>query len=251
MEEPADEEPAAEESEEEGASGLSLSVSLPALEDDNAGAEYDGTWNLVQVERGGQIILASQLGLSGTLVVTGSSASYTMDADTLAGMVTYGETGMTVVTRGGSMKFTLNGEGFLCRNTLLDGDSVVLRFYQGEAPALPTPAATQPAAVTPASFEGHWRGENAQVLGMAFTLEELGLGAVELEISGNTCFLTDENGRREVSLFRDGARLIFTDGALRWVFRFDGQGQALLEMNREGVSVQVVMTILDGMPAAQ
>ena len=205
---------------------------------------YDGTWELVQVERQGSVVPAQQLGLSGTLTVTGGSARYILDGDSMLGLVTTTETGLTLVVRGTRMEFTLEN-GYLCRRTLMDGDVVVLRFYRGEVPA------EQPVAAADSGFDGVWSGMSAKVMGMDFSLEELGMKVLQLEISGNACFLTDDGGRRAVSVQRDGERLVLTEGASRWVLEPDGQGQAVLEMVREGITVQVRMKKTGGASVVQ
>ena len=245
VDEPEVEEPAGEETAgmasmlAELSGGMSLGGTL------SDGNDFEGSWTLVQIGRQSGTVPAAQLGLSGSLVVSGHSAAYTLDAETMTGMITVDGMTMTMLARGGSMQFTLDEAGFLCRNTLMDGDVVELRFARGEAPASETIAAL-PAAEVVSGFEGCWRGDSAMVLGMSFTLSELDMSAIEVEITADGCFLTDKAGRRAVNAFRDGERLILTDGALRWVLLSDDQGQPLLEMTREEVVLEIPLTPAEG-----
>ena len=113
---------------------------------------FDGLWTLTAVQQGGAEMDAAQLGMSGLVNVMGQSARYTLNEESSLAIAEQGEGVLTLTTRQGEIAFTVDVKGRLCRDTLMNGDTVVLIFVREDAPETTAPAAeTIPAAQTAAS----------------------------------------------------------------------------------------------------
>lgn len=213
---------------------------------------FDGLWNVAYVDKNGVLTPAAELGVTGSLKVSGDSARYTFGEKNLLGILTIGETELSLTTREGDMDFTLNAQGYLCHETQMDGAQVVVYFLrEGAAAEAPVPAggATQAPAATeapaaPKGFDGHWRAMSVEVMGMTFTLEELGVESLDLVVSGDTAQTIYDGSSDPCTVTVDGDRLIIYDGSMYMPFYFDENGQAILELEMDGLTLKAFMTYI-------
>lgn len=93
-----------------------------------ATSAFDGTWVLTEVRMNGVSHAPEQLGMEGTLRITGESARYTVGKENTLGLVTELEDGLSLYCRSGEYRFVTDEAGNLCQEAQSFGLTVTLCF---------------------------------------------------------------------------------------------------------------------------
>lgn len=89
---------------------------------------YDGLWTLTHVRLNGAELPAAEMGMGGTLRITGETARYTVGDENALGVVTLTQEGLTVTSRSGEYRFVLDDAGQLCQESTSFGLRLTMCF---------------------------------------------------------------------------------------------------------------------------
>lgn len=204
------------------------------------GSAFDGEWTAVTYEVFGMQLSAAEMDMTVTLTLDGDSAVLSMDGDSTRcslivdgnkATVTDGKTDIPCeLTEDGRLHATLESDGL----TML----MIMERTGGNAPAASTAA---PAATEATGYDGDWYGVSVSALGMDFTLEELELGVISLQITGDSAVLnfSDQSGRCRVTYGADG--IVVDDGSTEMPGYLNEKGQLVLTLESDGVTMTLYM----------
>lgn len=227
----------------------------PAAETaDNA---FLGQWKGVNVSLMGMEFGLDDLGMGEVLLtVDATTATLTMEGEESPAPVAF-EGDRAVVTDDGEEIVLTIEEDALLMSLSADGLTMTIRMERvggaAEAPA----AQEAPAAETAASdnpYDGLWVTVKVSLMGMDFAPEQVSDEPITLEVAGDKAVLAIAGMTGECTMRYEADRAILNDGYTDAPMVINEQGQLVVEMESQGITMYLTMEregAADAAPAAE
>lgn len=214
----------------------------PAAESaDNA---FLGQWKGVSVSLMGMEFGLDDLGMGEVLLtVDATTATLTMEGEESPAPVIFEDDRAVVTDDGGEIVLTIE-EDALLMSLSADGLTMTIRMERvgvaAEAPA----AQEAPAAETAASdnpYDGLWVTVKVSLMGMDFAPEQVSDEPITLEVAGDKAVLAIAGMTGECTMRYEADRAILNDGYTDAPMVINEQGQLVVEMESQGITMYLTM----------
>lgn len=242
--------------------GVLLLVASPVLTEETAAAEapaeeaeaapaaesadnaFLGQWKGVRVSLMGMEFGLDDLGMGEVLLtVDATTATLTMEGEESPAPVIFEDDRAVVTDDGGEIVLTIK-DGDLLMSLSAEGLTMTIRMERvGGAAEVP---ATQeaPAAETAASanpYDGLWVTVNVSLMGMDFAPEQVSDEPITLEVAGDKAVLAIAGMTGECTMRYEADRAILNDGYTDAPMVINEQGQLVVEMESQGITMYLTM----------
>lgn len=214
----------------------------PAAETaDNA---FLGQWKGVSVSLMGMEFGLDDLGMGEiSLVIDATTATLTMEGEENPAPVIF-EDDRAVVTDGSEEIVLTIEENVLLMSLSAEGLTMTIRMERvGEAAVEPVAEET-PAAETAASdnpYDGLWVTVKVSLMGMDFAPEQVSDEPITLEVAGDKAVLAIAGMTGECTMRYEADRAILNDGYTDAPMVINEQGQLVVEMESNGITMYLTM----------
>lgn len=223
-------------------------VAAPA---ENA-VSFDGVWTPVSYSIFGMELEADSVDMEVRVTINGDQAELYMDGDSTYCGITVDGRKAVMADSADSIPCELKEDGYLYLELESDGLTMTMKMQrEGGAPAASQPASSMPAQAG-TEYDGNWNAVKVEAMGQTFQMKDLGLGAIRVEISGDTARLVfgDEDATCTVTYGAQG--VVINDGYTDMPGVLNEAGTLVLELESDGVVMHLHMEREDGaaQPAA-
>lgn len=209
-----------------------------------AGNAFLGQWKGVSVSLMGMEFGLDDLGMGEiSLVIDATTATLTMEGEENPAPVIF-EDDRAVVTDGSEEIVLTIEENVLLMSLSAEGLTMTIRMERvGEAAVEPVAEET-PAAETAASansYDGLWVTVNVNLMGMDFAPEQVSDEPITLEVAGDKAVLAIAGMTGECTMRYEADRAILNDGYTDAPMVLNEQGQLVVEMESNGITMYLTM----------
>ena len=216
-------------------------AAVPAAESaDNA---FLGQWKGVSVSLMGMEFGLDALGMGEVLLtVDATTATITMDGVDSPAPITF-EGDRAVVTDAGEEVILTIEEGDLLMTMSSQGLTMTIcmeRVGGAAAPAVEEAPVVVP-AVSGNPYDGMWVTVNVSLMGMDFAPEQVSDEPITLEVTGETAVLAIAGMSGECTMRYEADRAVLNDGYTDAPMVINEQGQLVVEMESQGITMYLTM----------